>query len=240
MTMQRSLLSAVFLAWLFVMLPVGSAGAKLAPNGQAVTAVTEYSYAAGPNESRETARALGLYGAKQRAVSICVERLVAQGLLEERIKRRKEILCLVNDSASYRLLESTFDKGSRTFTIKIIADLSLADFVKAEIRNEELNDEERHFTLREEMEPSVSSTLEPALELSRAYRYISNQRWRMAIIYTDHLETKYLHWGDLQLAKAMAYLGMHETEKALSSLRSACNLGTQEACLKLNLLDPPD
>jgi hypothetical protein len=62
----------------------------------------------------------------------------------------------------------------------------------------------------------------------------------MAIIYMDHLETKYPHWGGLQLAKAKAYLGMHETEKALSTLKSACYLGKQEACLMINLLDPPD
>ena len=240
MPMQRSLFSTACLPWLFVLLCVGSAGAKLDSSGQAVTVVTEFSYAAGLDESRESARALALYGAKQKAVSICVEQFVAQGLLEEHINGRKEILCLVNDAASYRLLESTFDKGSQTFTIKIRTDLSLADFVKAEIRNEELNDEERHFSLKEEMEPSVPSTIAPALELSRAYRYIRNRSWRMAIIYMDHLETKYPHWGGLQLSKAKAYLGMHETEKALSTLRSACYLGTQEACLMINLLDPPD
>jgi hypothetical protein len=222
------------------MLSAGPAGAKTDPSGPAVSAVSMFSYALGPDESRETARTLALYGAKQKAVSIGAERLAAQGLLEEHINRRKDILCLVNDSASYRLLESTFDKGSQTFTIEISTVLSLADFVKAEIRNEELNDEERHFSLKKEMEPSVSSTLEPALELSRAYRYIHNRRWRMAIIYMDHLETKYPHWGDLQLAKAMAYLGMHQTAKALSTLRSACYRGTLEACIKINLLDPPD
>lgn len=238
--MKLSLVSTVCQAWLFVLIAIGPACARIDTNGQAITTITEFSYATGPDESRETARALALFGAKQKAVSIGAERLVAEGLLAEHINHRKEILCLVNDAAPYSLLESSFDKGSHTFTIKIRADLSLADFVKAEIRNEDLDRQERHFSLKEEMEPTVSSAINPALELSRAYRYIHNGRWRMAIIYMDHLETKYPHWGGLQLAKATAFMGMHETEKALSTLRSACYLGTQEACLKINLLDPPD
>jgi hypothetical protein len=74
-------------------------------------------------------------------------------------------------------------------------------------------------------------TIAPARELSRAYRYIRKHHWRMAIIYLDHLEKKYPHWGTLFLAKAMAYLGMHETDRAISALSSACYLGDQEACL---------
>jgi hypothetical protein len=97
-----------------------------------------------------------------------------------------------------------------------------------------------HFSLQEEMEPVVSSTIAPARELSRAYRYIRKHHWRMAIIYLDHLEKKYPHWGTLFLAKAMAYLGMHETDRAISALSSACYLGDQEACLKINELDPSD
>lgn len=42
------------------------------------------------------------------------------------------------------------------------------------------------------------------------------------------------------LAKVMAYMGMHETDRATSALSSACYLGDREACLKINELDPSD
>ena len=84
------------------------------------------------------------------------------------------------------------------------------------------------------MEPVVSETIDPAKELSRAHRYLRKHHWRMAIIYLDHLEGKYPHWGALFFAKALGFQGMHETERAKEALSSACRLGSREACMKIN------
>jgi hypothetical protein len=151
-----------------------------------------------------------------------------------------EVFCHVVDRLQYSLLDDSFSEKDRIASIKIKSSVSLTDFVRAEIRNTEFEKEETNFSLQEEMEPVVLPTIAPALELSRAYRYIRKHHWRMAIIYLDHLEKKYPHWGTLFLATSMAYLGMHETERAISALSSACYLGDKEACLKLNQLDPPD
>ena len=237
--MKLRLPIAVCLAALLVIL-TPAVHAAPGVTGPGVTAEADFAYTAGPGESRETARALALYGARQKIVSLCAERLAAGGVLKDYGNRRMAIFCLVNDAMTPTLLDASFDATSRTWTVNIKGTLSLADFVRAEIRNQDLNRQEQHFTLKEEMEPSLSPTIAPALELSRAYRYVSNRHWRMAIIYMDHLETKYAHWGALYLAKAEAYLGMHEQEKALSALRSACYLGVQEACMQINVLDPPD
>jgi hypothetical protein len=200
--------------------------------------VTAFSYHAGPGDSRQTARALALFGAKYKAVLLSADHLAGRGLLKDYADRQMEIFCLVADKLQYSVLDDSFSEKDRTAITTIKSSISLDDFVRAEIRNAEFEKKEANFSLQEEMEPAVSPTIAPAQELSRAYRYIRNHHWRMAIIYLDHLEKKYPHWGSLFLAKATAYLGMHETDRAVSALSSACYLGNQEACLKLNQLDP--
>lgn len=202
--------------------------------------VTSFSYHAGPRDPRQTARALALYGAKYKFVLLSADHLAGRGLLKDYGDRQMEIFCLVADELQYSMLDESFSEKDRIAVTKIKSSVSLNDFVRAEIRNAAFEKEEISFSLQEEMEPVVSPTIAPALELSRAYRYIRRHHWRMAIIYLDHLEKKYPHWGALFLTKAMAYLGMHETERAISALSSACYLGDQEACQKINGLDPSD
>jgi hypothetical protein len=223
-----------------IMLHGAVAWARMAAKNRRVETVTTYSYTAGADEPPETANALTFFGAKYKAVAQTADQLAEAGLLNADANRKMAIFCLVADAMPSRVIEQSMDAASRTYTIKIKSTLYLADFVKAEIRNEALDKAEKHFSLKEEMEPAVTPAVAPALELSRAYRYISHGRWRMAIIYMDHLETKYPHWGALNLAKARAYLGMHAEDRALSALNAACYMGVQEACLKIIALDPPD
>ena len=219
--------------------PVGAI-AEADSTGREMQTVTAFSYHAGPGDSQETARALALYGASHKAVLLSADHLAGRGLLKDYGDRKMEIFCLVADELQYRIIDESFSEKNRIATIKIECSVSLKDFVRAEIRDAAFEKEELSFSLQEEMEPVISPTIAPAQEISRAYRYIRNHHWRMAIIYLDHLEKKYPHWGTLFLAKAMAYLGMHETDRATSALTSACYLGNQEACLRMNELDPSD
>ena len=228
----------VLLCTFLMVVHAGTAAAKVGAADRQMETVTAFSYAAGSGETHETAAALALYGAKHKPVVMAAGRLAEAGLLNAEANRKMAIYCLVADGMRPDVIEQSVDAGSRTYTVKIRSVLSLTDYVKADIRNQSLEKEEMHLSLKEEMEPAVPTGIAPALELSRAYRYIANDHWRMAIIYMDHLETKYPHWGALQLAKATAYLGMHEQERALSALHSACYLGVEEACLKINGLDP--
>jgi hypothetical protein len=204
-----------------------------------MTVVTDCARTAGHDEDLEVARALALYCAKQKAVAICADRLTDADLLMVDADRRMAVFCLVADAMQPELLEASFDDKSRNCKVRIRSLLSLTDFVKAEIRNEELEKKEAHFSLKEELEPAVTPAIAPALEMSRVYRYIRNRRWRMAIIYLDHLDKKYPRWGDIYMAKATAYLGLHERRQAILALTSACNSGVRDACLKKQALDSP-
>ena len=225
---------------LFVLILVPNPGLALAGEGtgdRPMAIVTGCSYTAGLNETSETSLALALYCAKQKAVGLSADRLTNAGLLRVDADRQMEVFCLVADAMQPELLEKSVDEKSRTYRVKIKSVLSLTDFAKAEIRNDSLEKEEANFSLKEELEPVVDPAIAPALELSRAYRYIRNRHWRMAIIYMDHLEEKYPRWGALYMAKATAYLGLHERQRAILALTSACDLGVEDACLKMHALD---
>ena len=196
--------------------------------------ITQSAYRAGPHDTPETARALALYGAKHKAVVRSAEDLARRGMLKNYGDQQPEIFCLVADEVNYRMVAESFSEKSGTATIEIESEIALTDFVHAEIRNAALEQQEMQFSLQEEMEPVISPAMEPGQELSRAYRYISRNHWRMAIIYLDHLETKYPHWDALFMAKAMGFSGMHEAARAMAALAAACSLGNQEACLKID------
>jgi hypothetical protein len=202
--------------------------------------VTAFSYRAGPGDTRETARALALFGAQHKAVLRSAETLARGGLPIDYGDKQREILCLAADELQFQVVDESFSEKNNTYTITIKATVSLGDFVKAEIRNAALEKEEMQFSFQEEMEPVVPQAIDPAKDLSRAYRYIRKHHWRMAIIYLDHLEKKYPHWGALFHAKAMGFKGMHETERVIESLSLACDLGNQDACMELEAVDQSD
>jgi len=238
--MSKTLLSVATFMSLLLLLKGGTAWPVVEVTDKPIETQTAFAYTAGAKETLETAKALALFGAKFKAVAQRTGPLFNADLMKSDDNRKMAICCLVVDGLQWHLLDQSFDSESRTYSVKIRSALSMADFVKAEIRNELLDEKEMHFSLKEEMEPVLSPVISPALELSRAYRYISHGHWRMAIIYMDRLETKYPHWGALKLAKAIAYLKMNEEDRAISALSSACHLGVQEACLKINALDPSD
>ena len=96
--------------------------------------------------------------------------------------------------------------------------------------------EEIGFSFQEEMAQHVDTVIDPARELSRAYRYIRKRHWRIAIIYLDHLDKKYPNWGEIFLAKAIAFYGIHDIERMMDALKTSCHLGNQEACEDLESL----
>ncbi len=197
---------------------------------------TEFSYHAGPEDSKETAFALAVYGAKHQAVLLSAGDLASRGLLNEFGDRKVAVFCLLAEELQFSIIDKSISEKSNSYTAKIRSTISLSDFVKAEIRNDALEKKDLHLSLKDELDPVVSSTIEPARELSKAYRYLGTQHWRMALIYLDRLEKKYPYWGELFLAKASGFQGMHEIDKVKEALSSACILRNHEACVQLEAL----
>jgi hypothetical protein len=228
------------LAVVFLFALPGASLPEGVPNTRQAPVITAFSYHAGPKDTVATARALALFNAQYRAVAQSAKQLSEQGLLKNYGEQQMEIFCLVAGGLQLRILEQSFCEANSIYTIRIESDAALADFVMAEIKDAAYAKEEDQFSWQEKMDQAVSTTIEPAKELSRAYRYIRKHDWRIAVIYLDHLEKKYPYWDALFLAKALAFEGMDEKESAIRALASACALGDQEACRKVDTIDASD
>ena len=233
--MRRSMArKSLIMTWLLLLPALGPAqGVK---NSDYLEIITDFTYRIGPGDSKEKFMALGLYAAKIKAVELAAKYLTHKGLLENYGQKQKEIFCLAADELSAAAVAEKYLEADHTYYIKIKTTAKSADFVRAEIRNLKLDEEEKNFSWQEEMEQYLYSEIDPALELSRAYRYIRKRHWRVAIIYLDHLEKKYPNWGEIFLAKAIGFFGMHEIGKMMDALQTSCSKGNQGACEDLKSL----
>ena len=195
-----------------------------------IDVTTDATYKIGPADSPEKYRALARYGAEYKAVVLAAKYLSHKGLLENYGKKQREIFCLAAKELKPTVIEKKLLDDGKSFYIKIKAKVSSIDFIRAEIKDLQLEKDERNFRLQDKMEQPVSSAIDPAQELSRAYRYIRKMQWRIAVIYLDHLERKYPNWSEIYLAKAIAFYGMHEVQSMMEALKTSCSFGNREAC----------
>lgn len=201
-----------------------------------LTLVTDFAYKIGPGDSKEKYVPLALYGAKSKAVVLSAKYLADKGLLADFGEKQREIFCLAADEVQTTVIDERYVEPKKAYYVKIRSTPTITDFIKAEIKNSELDRKERSFSWQEEMDQHVDTSIDPAQELSRAYRYIRNRQWRIAIIYLDHLEKKYPNWAELYLAKATGFSAMHDIERVREALTTSCSLGNQGACKDLERL----
>ncbi len=198
-----------------------------------IKVITEFNYRLGDEDSKEKSRALALFGAKLKAVNLAAKYLTHKGLLEHYENKQNEIFCLATNEIKVSIIDENFKKEINSYYVKINSEVTSVDFIKAQIKNLEFEKKESRFSYNEEMEQPVLAVIAPAEELSRAYRYIGNKQWRISIIYLNHLERKYPTWGDVFLAKAIAFYGMDAMVEMTKALKTACSLDNQEACNEL-------
>jgi hypothetical protein len=195
-----------------------------------VLRITEFTYRAGKGDSREISRALALFGAKMKAVRLSAKYLMHKGILKHYGKRQNEIFCLAASTLEETIIGEKFSEKNAAYFVRIRTEARSTDFIQAEIRDLELEKAESRFSYDEEMEQPVSKTIDPGEELSRAYRYIRQGHWRIAVIYLDHLSKKYPHWSDVHMAKAIGFYCLHDETRMAEALKKACSLGSREAC----------
>jgi len=200
------------------------------PGDDAIDVVTDYTYKIGPGDSLDKYVALASYGARYKAVTLAAKYLSHKGLLENYGNKQREIFCLAAEELKPTVIEKKLLDSGRSFYIKLKTNVSSIDFIRAQIKDLQYEKNERNFSLQDKMEQQVSPAINPAQELSRAYRYIRKMQWRIAVIYLDHLERKYPDWSEIYLAKAAAFYGMHEIQSMMEALKASCALGNREAC----------
>lgn len=233
---MKTIAIKITITWLCVLIFSTPMAAEIPKREDLIQILSEFSYHMGCGESEVKAKALAMFGAKIKAVKLAAKYLTHKGLLEHYEERVGEVYCLVTNEISVTILDENYNRDEGSYYVKIKSEIKSVDFIKAEIRDLELRKEESHFTYKKEMEQQVGQNIDPGKDLSRAYRYTRNRQWRIAVIYLDHLEKKYPHWGEIYFAKAIAYYGLNDKERMAAALKTACIFNKEEACNELRSL----
>ena len=226
-------LKRISLILLLFVISTGPGDADDPKRDDTIKVITDYTYTMAAEDSKDKSRALAEFGAKLKAVNLAAKYLTHKGVLEHYEKKQNEIFCLTANEIKVSMIDERFYRDTNTYYVKIKSEVTSIDFIKAQIRDDELEKNEAGFSYSEEMEQPVSKAIDPGEELSRAYRYIRKEQWRISVIYLHHLGKKYPHWGDVFLAKAIAFYGMDDIDKMTTALKAACDLKNQEACNEL-------
>lgn len=192
----------------------------------------EGSYPVMASGSIDLAKKMALFTARRKAVESAGRYLAREGLIEVNEPEKDEIYSLTAREIRAEILEEKQETVGKTSTyrVRIRALIQPPDFIKAEISDnkEEKNEAEESFY--EEMEQPVSAKIDPGKDIAKAYRLMRKKKWRMAMIYLNHLEIKYADWDETYMAKALVYYVLHEPVFMKRALNNACRLSNQIAC----------
>jgi hypothetical protein len=182
--------------------------------------------------SIDLAKKLALFTAKRKAVDLAGRYLSRKSLIKVYELNRDEIYSLAAREIEAEILEEkqeTIEKTS-TYRVRIRAHVQASDFVKAEMEDTKQEKRAAQESYREEMEQHISAEIDPGRDIAKAYRLLREKKWRITMIYLNHLEKKYPNWGDVYMAKAITHYILHEPVFMKKALNEACRLGHQTAC----------
>ncbi|MGD8262811.1 MAG: hypothetical protein PVG70_02595 [Desulfobacterales bacterium] len=192
----------------------------------------EGSYQMKDGASIYLAKKMALFTAKRKAVDLAGRYLSRKNLIEMYELNRDEIYSLAAREIEAEILEEkrqTVGKASR-YRVRIRARIQASDFIKAEMEDSKQEKKEAKESFREEMEQSIFAEIDPGREIAKAYRLLREKKWRIAMIYLNHLEKKYPNWDSIYVAKAITHYILHEPVFMKKALNDACRLGNQIAC----------
>ena len=213
-----------------ILLIVGSHAAAEEPDVFQVE--TEGSYHMAPAESVAVAKAVAMFNARRKAVEIAGRYLVRKNLIPTYELNRDEIYSLAAREIRIEIREEDQNPvmNGSIYRIRIRAWVQASDFIKAELEDMREKENETRETFSEEMEQPIAVEIDPGKDIAKAYRLLREKKWRIAMIYMDHLEKKYPNWDRIYMAKAITYYILHEPVFMKRALSQACDLGLQIAC----------
>jgi tetratricopeptide (TPR) repeat protein len=190
------------------------------------------SYLMGDGNSKQLARQLALFEAKRSSLETAGKYLSHKSLIPFYEIKKEEIYSLAARETQGKIIEERWEPIGKTIKclIRIRAKVRISDFIKAGIQNQKLEKEDEKESLLEEMDPVLSKEIDPGKDIAKAYRLLRKGEWRMAMIYLDRLEKKYPNWGNIYMAKAIAFYSLNAPLEMKKTLEMACRLGNHQAC----------
>ena len=182
--------------------------------------------------SVDLAKKVALFIAKRTAVDLAGRYLSRKNLIESYELNRDEIYSLTAREIKVEILEEKRETVGKTSTyhIRIRSRIQASDFVKAEIEDTTQEKKEAKESYHEEMEQHLSAEIDPGKDIAKAYRLLREKKWRITMIYLNHLGKKYPNWDSIYMAKALTHYILHEPVFMKKALKEACRLGNNTAC----------
>jgi len=192
----------------------------------------EGSYRINDVASIDLAKKMALFAAKRQAVDLAGRYLSRQSLIKAYELKRNEIYSLAAVEIDAEISEEKRQTVGKIiiYRVRIRARVQPSDFVKAAMADTQREKEAAKQPFSEEMEQPVASEIDPGQDISKLYRLLREKKWRIAMIYMNHLEKKYPNWAEIQMAKAQVYYIYHEPALMKKALSHACRLGNSTAC----------
>jgi len=190
------------------------------------------SYRMEAGSSVELAKKVALFTAKRNAADLAGRYLSRKSLIKVYELNRDEIYSLAAREIEAKILKEnrqTVGKIS-TYHVRIRATVQASNFIKAEMEDIKEKKKEAKESYQEEMEQHISAEIDPGRDIAKAYRLLREKKWRIALIYLNHLEKKYPNWDNIYVAKALNHYILHEPVLMKKALNKACRLGNQTAC----------
>lgn len=213
-------------------------GAALAAGDDIIEIESEGSYTMEANSSVDIAKAVAFFTAQRNAVNLAGRYFSSQSLIEAYTLEKDEIYSLTARKIQTQLLGEDWVKNgaASTYRVRIRARIEPSDFVKAEMEAIKQEKQEKKESYREEMEQPVSAEIDPGKEIAIAYQMLRENKWRITMIYLDHLEKKYPNWDRIYMAKAITHYNLREPVFMEKDLSEACRLGNNTACSDLRAI----
>ena len=193
---------------------------------------TEGSYRMEAGSSVDLAKKVALFTAKREAIALAGRYLSRNSLIEIYELDKDEIYSLAAREVQAKIVVEKWETVGKTSTyrLRIRVRIQASDFIKAKMENTALEKEEAKESYREEMAQHISTEIDPGRDIAKAYRLLREKKWRIAMIYLNHLGKKYPSWDSIYMAKAITQYILHEPAFMKKSLNEACRLGNQMAC----------
>ena len=217
---------------MFVLYLLLSVDAATAVENDIFEIETEGIYQIAVGSSVELAKKVALFTAKRKAVELAGRYLSHKNLIKPYELKKDEIYSLAARQIKAEIIEQsqkTVAKVSR-YRLRIRTKIHASDFVKAEIEDIKQEKAESTESYQQEMGQPISEKIDPGIDIAKAYRLLREKKWRITMIYLDHLEKKYPNWDSIYMAKAVTHYILNEPVLMRKALNQGCRLGNITAC----------
>jgi hypothetical protein len=138
----------------------------------------------------DLSKKLALFTAKRKAVDLAGRYLSRKSLIKVYELNRDEIYSLAAREIWVEVLEEKRQTvgNASTYHVRIRAQIKASDFAKAEMEDIRQEKKEAKESYQEEMGQPVSAEINPGRDIAKAYRLLREKKWRIAMIYLNHLE----------------------------------------------------